>query len=108
MDFDKKLISINVGPIDGGNRAGLGTSSLSGGERTYATAAFVIALWNLTELPFYYLDEFDVFMVRYPIHQGQQESFVRCQFNPNLQGRHIEPSCSPWTVTEQCFLLSSI
>lgn len=64
VNFEKKILDISVGPIDEGERAGLGTSSLSGGERSYATMAFVIALWNVTELPFYYLDEFDVFMVR--------------------------------------------
>lgn len=64
VSFDKKELTITVGPIDEGERTGLGTSSLSGGERSYATMAFVIALWNVTELPFYFLDEFDVFMDR--------------------------------------------
>ncbi|XP_034235998.1 structural maintenance of chromosomes protein 6 [Thrips palmi] len=62
VNFERRSLDISVGPIDEGERAGLGTSSLSGGERSYATMAFVIALWNVTELPFYYLDEFDVFM----------------------------------------------
>ncbi|XP_052122711.1 structural maintenance of chromosomes protein 6-like isoform X2 [Frankliniella occidentalis] len=62
VNFERKTLDISVGPVDEGERAGLGTSSLSGGERSYATMAFVIALWNVTELPFYYLDEFDVFM----------------------------------------------
>lgn len=62
VNFEDKLLKINVGPVDKGDKTGLGTSSLSGGERSYATMAFVIALWIVTELPFYYLDEFDVFM----------------------------------------------
>lgn len=41
------------------------TSSLSGGERSYATVAFIMALWDCMELPFYFMDEFDVFMVNY-------------------------------------------
>lgn len=39
------------------------TSSLSGGERSYSTVAFIMALWECVELPFYFMDEFDVFMV---------------------------------------------
>ncbi|KAL0851564.1 hypothetical protein ABMA28_007351 [Loxostege sticticalis] len=38
------------------------TSSLSGGERSYSTVAFIMALWECVELPFYFMDEFDVFM----------------------------------------------
>ncbi|KAJ8983591.1 hypothetical protein NQ317_019444 [Molorchus minor] len=38
------------------------TSNLSGGERSFSTVAFLYALWQCMEFPFYFLDEFDVYM----------------------------------------------
>lgn len=37
------------------------TKSLSGGERSYSTVAFLISLWSCVDTPFYFLDEYDVF-----------------------------------------------
>ncbi|VDM39809.1 unnamed protein product [Toxocara canis] len=35
---------------------------LSGGERTYTVACFIVALWETVETPFRCMDEFDVFL----------------------------------------------
>ncbi|XP_022180172.1 structural maintenance of chromosomes protein 6-like [Myzus persicae] len=40
----------------------MSTSCVSGGERTFATLALILALWSNMQLPFYSIDEYDVYM----------------------------------------------
>ncbi|GBP54663.1 Structural maintenance of chromosomes protein 6 [Eumeta japonica] len=61
IDNTKKVLEMVCAGREESRRAA-STSSLSGGERSYCTVAFIMALWECVELPFYFMDEFDVFM----------------------------------------------
>ena len=63
FNHEARKLDIMMAPIDGGDTM-MNTSSLSGGEKSYSTVAFLLALWSNMELPFYSMDEYDVFMVR--------------------------------------------
>ncbi|XP_047984935.1 structural maintenance of chromosomes protein 6-like [Leguminivora glycinivorella] len=61
IDFSNAVLEITCTGRESTRHAST-TASLSGGERSYSTVAFIMALWACVELPFYFLDEFDVFM----------------------------------------------
>ncbi|XP_071562510.1 structural maintenance of chromosomes protein 6-like [Temnothorax nylanderi] len=61
IDHTNKLLELHVSVRDD-KESGNDTKSLSGGERSYSIVAFILALWDCTRLPFYFLDEFEVFM----------------------------------------------
>lgn len=63
IDHQEKTLQLEVNPQNDAKRPTNDAKSLSGGERSYSTVAFILALWDCTGLPFYFLDEFDVFMV---------------------------------------------
>ncbi|XP_008551546.1 structural maintenance of chromosomes protein 6 [Microplitis demolitor] len=62
VDYANKKLKIEVIPRTREQQATNDVHTLSGGERSYSTIAFVLALWECTTLPFYFLDEIDVFM----------------------------------------------
>ncbi|XP_033215267.1 structural maintenance of chromosomes protein 6 isoform X2 [Belonocnema kinseyi] len=62
IDHKEKTLELEVNPQNDAKRPTNDAKSLSGGERSYSTVAFILALWDCTGLPFYFLDEFDVFM----------------------------------------------
>ncbi|XP_065093182.1 structural maintenance of chromosomes protein 6 [Ochlerotatus camptorhynchus] len=62
MDTKNCTLALSVVPRDKNiSNAVSNTKSLSGGERSYSTVAFLIALWSCVDTPFYFLDEYDVF-----------------------------------------------
>lgn len=105
---EKKLeISVRIGEKSQ-NRQGSGVikdlKQLSGGERSFATVAFALALGGETDTPFRAMDEFDVFMdsVNRKIAMENLLSFAR--ENPNLQFIFLTPQDMSvlYAAREQC------
>ena len=87
VDFPERTLKLEVQmPQDGS--AVKDTRSLSGGERSFSTLSFALALHYMTEAPFRAMDEFDVFMdavsrkisldmvVKFAEAQGSQWIFI--------------------------------
>lgn len=63
FNFDEEQLELEVHPHrnESGDKR-TDAKTLSGGERSYSTVSFVLAMWRAVVMPFYFLDEFDVFM----------------------------------------------
>ena len=69
IDEKNKTLELKVIPRDSEIKGAVSnTKSLSGGERSFSTVAFLISLWSCVEHPFYFLDEYDVFSDEYNRH----------------------------------------
>ncbi|KAE8720187.1 Structural maintenance of chromosomes protein 6B [Hibiscus syriacus] len=89
VDYDEKTLSVEVKmPQDASSNTVRDTRGLSGGERSFSTLCFALALHDMTEAPFRAMDEFDVFMdavsrkisldtlVDFALAQGSQWIFI--------------------------------
>lgn len=81
IKFDYKDGKLELEIATRANNTKTNTKALSGGERSYSTIAFLIALWSCCDSPFYFLDEYDVFtdqvnrfvMTKILIHEALQK-----------------------------------
>ncbi|BBN16913.1 structural maintenance of chromosomes protein 6 [Marchantia polymorpha subsp. ruderalis] len=63
VDYQKRSLTLHVTmPHDESHTSVQDTRALSGGERSYSTLAFALAVHQMTEAPFRAMDEFDIFM----------------------------------------------
>ncbi|CAA7026946.1 unnamed protein product [Microthlaspi erraticum] len=89
VSYEDKTLSMEVKmPHDASSSVVRDTRGLSGGERSFSTLCFALALHNMTEAPFRAMDEFDVFMdavsrkisldtlVDFALEQGSQWMFI--------------------------------
>jgi len=84
-------LAVQIGKDGVGNERIKDLKQLSGGERSYTTVAFTLALGSTTEMPFRAMDEFDVFMdsVNRRIAMENLLQFAREQ--PDLQFALLTP-----------------
>ncbi|XP_059666932.1 structural maintenance of chromosomes protein 6B [Cornus florida] len=89
VSYEEKTLSVEIKmPQDASNDTVRDTRGLSGGERSFSTLCFALALHEMTEAPFRAMDEFDVFMdavsrkisldtlVDFALAQGSQWIFI--------------------------------
>ena len=70
---------------------------LAGGEKSYTTVAFALALGEWTQSPFRAMDEFDVFMDAINRRVAMENLFSNSLEHPELQFIFLTPQASALT-----------
>jgi structural maintenance of chromosomes protein 6 len=92
VDNQDQLLELKVIPRDAQlANAVSNTKSLSGGERSYSTVAFLISLWSCVEHPFYFLDEYDVFSDEHNRHMMTMLLFNEAKKKADRQYGFLTP-----------------
>jgi structural maintenance of chromosomes protein 6 len=92
IDNQDQTLSLKVIPRDTQHADAVSnTKSLSGGERSFSTVAFLISLWSCVEHPFYFLDEYDVFSDEMNRHMMTQLLFNEAKKKPDRQYGFLTP-----------------
>ncbi|XP_011496853.1 PREDICTED: structural maintenance of chromosomes protein 6 [Ceratosolen solmsi marchali] len=91
IDHQKRELLLEVSPVNDVKRSTNDAKALSGGERSYSTVAFILALWDSTGLPFYFLDEFDVFMDKINRRMIMDILLGHAQSHPQSQFAFLTP-----------------
>lgn len=92
IDHSEKTLQLKVIPRDAQvANAVSNTKSLSGGERSYSTVAFLISLWSCVDHPFYFLDEYDVFSDEHNRHMMTMLLFNEAEKKKDKQYGFLTP-----------------
>ena len=84
-------MSVQIGKDAVGNEKIKDLKQLSGGERSYTTVAFTLALGSTTEMPFRAMDEFDVFMDSINRRIAMENLLQFAKEQPDLQFVFLTP-----------------
>lgn len=103
IDMEGRKLELVVIPQQGSQGQGT-TSNLSGGERSFSTVAFLYALWQCMDFPFYFLDEFDVYMDKLNRTKVIDILMHHARSKPDLQFVFLTPQDISFVTREAAIL----
>jgi len=93
FDHENETLTLEVSrnTHDAGAASTSDARNLSGGERSFTTLAFELAMWEFCATPFRILDEFDVFMDDTYRKQAVELLMDLCDSQPHRQFMFLTP-----------------